>query len=208
MTAPDDKERQEGRGRLSSIDMLPEEAEPDIVWALEQLRLREKPAKMILVEFNARLADRGIAPISKSAWGRFSIRKALQFRKLDEVQGIARELVSSLGTDRADDVTVMVAELVKLQAFQLLEDGDQSSKGIMEISRALNTAVSAQRGSDEYRRRLEQRVAAQVNDAADRVEKVAREAGLSADRAAELRRDYLGIKPKPNQPVERGDDEG
>lgn len=204
MASADDKERREGRGRLSSIDLLPEEAEPDIIWALEQLRAREMPGKMIHAEFNARLADRGIAPISKSAWGRFSIRKALQFRKLDEVQCIARELVSSLGTDRADDVTVMVAELVKLQAFQLLEDGNQTSKGIMEISRALSSAVSAQRGSDEYRRQLEQRVAAQVNDAADRVETVAREAGLSAERAMELRRDYLGVRKKPAQAPEPG----
>src|SRR3546814_9118424 len=85
---------QEGRGRLSSIDLLPEEAEPDIVWASEQLRLREKPAKMILAEFNARLADRGIASISKSAWGRYSVRKAIQFRKLDQVHHISGELRS------------------------------------------------------------------------------------------------------------------
>src|SRR3546814_19476969 len=73
---------QEGRGRLSSIDLLPEEAEPDIVWASEQLRLRETPAKMILAEFNARLADRCIASISTSAWGRYSVRNAIPFRKL------------------------------------------------------------------------------------------------------------------------------
>lgn len=208
MSAGSDPARQDGRGRLSSIDMLPEECEPDIVWALEQLRLREKPAKMILVEFNARLADRGVAPVSKSAWGRYSVRKAVQFRKLDESQRMARELVSTLGTDRADDVTVMVAEMIKLASFQLLEEGELSSKGVMELSRALSGAVAAQRGSEEYRRRLEQRVAAQHNAMADRVEKVAREAGLTAERAAELRRDYLGIKPKPAQPVERGDDEG
>src|SRR3546814_13583166 len=83
---------QEGRGRLSSIDLLPEEAEPDIVWASEQLRLREKPAKMILAEFNARLADRGIASISKSAWGRYSVRQALQFRTLAQVHHISGEL--------------------------------------------------------------------------------------------------------------------
>jgi hypothetical protein len=205
MTAEADKERREGRGRLSSIDLLPEEAEPDIAWALEQLRLREKPSKMIHSEFNARLADRGIAPISKSAWGRYSVRKAIQFRKLDESQRMARELVSTLGTDRADDVTVMVAELIKIASFQLLEEGELGPKGIMELSRALSGAVAAQRGSEEYRRRLEQRVAAQHNAMADRVEKVAREAGLSADRAAELRRDYLGIKPKPAQPTEGGD---
>ena len=32
------KREARGRGHLSSIDMLPEEAEEDIVWALEQLR--------------------------------------------------------------------------------------------------------------------------------------------------------------------------
>lgn len=201
----DRDDRTEGRGRLSSIDMLPEEAEPDIIWALEQLRAREMPSKMILAEFNGRLADRGIAPVSKSAWGRYSIRKAIQFRKLDEVQRISGELVTSLGTDGPDSVTVMVAEMVKLAAFQLLEDGNQSSKSIMEISRALSAVVSAQRGSEEYRRRLEQRVSAQLNDAADRVEKLASEAGLSADRAAELRRDYLGIRPKVALPDAGGD---
>lgn len=208
MTSAGDKARLEGRGRLSSIDLLPEEAEPDIVWALEQLRLREMPSKMIHAEFNSRLADRGIAAVSKSAWGRYSVRKALQFRKLDESQRMARELVATLGTDRADDVTVMVAEMIKLASFQLLEDGELSSKAIMELSRALSGAVAAQRGSEEYRRRLEQRVSAQLNDAADRVEKLASAAGLSAERAAELRRDYLGIKPKPEKSVERGDDEG
>lgn len=196
MTAEASDERREGRGRLSSIDMLPEEAEPDIVWALEQLRAREKPSKMILAEFNSRLADRGIGSISKSAWNRYSVRKAYQFRKLDEVQGIARELASSLGTDRADDVTVMIAEMVKLQAFNLLEDGQQSSKGIMEISRAVASAVGAQRNSDEYRRQLERRVAAQVNAAAERAETIAREGGLSAESIAQLRREFLGIRPK------------
>ncbi|WP_432769795.1 MAG: DUF3486 family protein [Sphingopyxis sp.] len=201
MAAADDKERREGRGRLSSIDMLPDEAEPDIVWALEQLRVREMPSKMILGEFNARLADRGIAPVSKSAWGRYSIRKALQFRKLDEVQRISGELVSTLGTDGPDAVTVMVAEMIKLASFQLLEGGDLTSKGIMELSRALSSAVSAQRGSDEYRRSLERRVAAQINDAADRAEAIGREAGLSADRIAQLRRDFLGIRPKASEPA-------
>ncbi|QRY97265.1 DUF3486 family protein [Sphingomonas paucimobilis] len=90
--------QRQGRGRLSSIDQLPEDAEPDIVWALEELRKREMPANAILDEFNGRLADRGIAKISKSAFSRWSIRKAIQLRRLDEVRAITTDVVS--GTAR------------------------------------------------------------------------------------------------------------
>mgnify|MGYP001120079996 CR=1 FL=1 len=208
MSAEARNDRREGRGRLSSIDMLPEEAEPDIVWALDQLRAREKPSKMILAEFNSRLADRGIGAVSKSAWGRWSIRKAIQFRRLDEARHIASELVPSLGTDGPDHVTVMIAEMVKVSALELLEGGEVSSKGLMELSRAVSSAVAAQKVSAENRRKLEDEVERRMAKAGEAVEKVAREAGLSADRALEMRRAYLGIKPKPDQPVERGDDEG
>jgi hypothetical protein len=50
--APEEEEggqnRREGRGRLSTIDLLPEEAEEDVVWALEQLRERKLPQNVIL----------------------------------------------------------------------------------------------------------------------------------------------------------------
>jgi hypothetical protein len=185
-------DRQEGRGRLSSIDLLPEEAEPDIVWALEQLRERNMPQNAILKEFNSRLADRGIPGISKSAWGRYSVRKAIQFRKLDEVQRMSGELVSSLGTDGPDQVTVAVAEMLKLAMFQMLEGGEVNSKGIMELSRALQSAVNAQKSSAEARRKLEEDVAARIQKAADAVAKVGAKAGVSEETLAEINR-ALGV---------------
>jgi hypothetical protein len=181
MTGPGDKERQEGRGQLSSIDLLPEEAEPDIAWALEQLRERRMPSKMIMAEFNSRLADRGIAPIKKSAWGRWSIRKAIQFRKLDETRRIASDLVPSLGTDGPDHVTMLIAEMVKMAAFGLLEGGEVSSKGLMELSRAVATAVGAQKTSAEHRRQLEAEVEARLAKAAAAVEEMGAAAGTSAE---------------------------
>ena len=42
------KEDRIGRGRLSSIDLLPEEADEDVAWALEQLRARDLPQNTIL----------------------------------------------------------------------------------------------------------------------------------------------------------------
>jgi hypothetical protein len=193
--APDDKAgqtRREGRGRLSTIDLLPDEAEADVVWALEQLREMKLPQTVILAEFNERLADRGIPPVSKSAWSRFAVRKAIQFRKLDEVQRMSAELVSSLGTEGPDQVTVAVAEMLKLAMFQQLE-GDVSTKGIMELSRALQSAVNAQKASAEARRRLEEDVQARLQKAADAAQEVGKKAGVSAETLAEINR-ALGVQ--------------
>lgn len=191
------REKRLGRGRLSSIDMLPEEAETDVVWALGQLRESKLPQTVILQEFNERLADRGLGPISKGAWSRYSLRKAVQFRKLDEVQKISGELVQQLGTDGPDQATIMVAEMIKTAAFQLLEDGTVDTKGLMELSRALSGAVGAQKTSAEHRRKLEEGMRARVDKAIEQAgENLAGQPELANDPAAVLKRireDVYGI---------------
>ncbi|WP_288457762.1 phage protein Gp27 family protein [uncultured Sphingomonas sp.] len=186
-------DRREGRGRLSSIDTLPEEAEPDILWALEALRERAMPQTAILAEFNSRLADRGIAGVSKSAFSRWSVRKAIQFRRLDEVRAITGDVVAGLGTDGADQVTITCAELIKVAIYESLE-GELAPKDIMALSRALNAAVAAQKTSAAHREKLEAQANAQIEQAAELATTSAREAGLSADRVAQIRRDVLGMR--------------
>ncbi len=189
----DGADRRDGRGRLSSIDLLPDEAEPDIVWANEQLRERAKPSNAILAEFNARLADRGIASVSKSSWGRYSVRKAIQFRKHDEARRMSAELVAQLGAGGADDVTVMVAELIKVAMFETLENGKLDPKSIMELSRGLSSVVSAQKTSSDHRRKLQEEVLAKVDKA---IEKAAGEVGGAPNAEAVLKRireDVYGI---------------
>lgn len=186
-------QRREGRGHLSSIDMLPDEAEEDIVWALEQLRENRLPQNTILMEFNERLADKGIKPISKSAWGRYAVRKAIQFRKLDEVQRIGGELVRTMDAKEPDQVTVAVAELIKVAVFEVLEGGKEvTPKGIMELSRALQSAVGAQKVSAEYRERLEKEAAAIRVDIAKKVGEISERKGVSPEALAEINRALLG----------------
>lgn len=177
-----------GRGRLSSIDLLPDDAEPDIIWAAEQLRERSMPAGAILVEFNKRLADRGIPGISKSAWGRHAVRKARQFRDLDDHRRLSQEVIGAIGEDGADAVTVMVAEMIKVAAVQLLEHKRDSlgPKDIMELSRALSTAVTAQRGSAEYRRQLEREVQERLAKAATALTEAGGQAGVPEDTLAKV----------------------
>ena len=107
---------------------------------------------------------------------------------------MSAELVDTLGPEGPDEVTVMVAEMIKAAAYQALEGGELSTKEIMELSRSLQSAVGAQSKSDDYRKQLEHRVAKQVEAAADRAEQVVREAGLSADAIAQMRREFLGVK--------------
>ncbi|MDT7533744.1 DUF3486 family protein [Sphingobium sp. SA2] len=190
----DTADRRAGRGHLSSIDMLPDEADDDLAWAIEQLRDRTMPQTAIVGEFNKRLADRGIAGVSKSAFSRWAVRKAIQFRKLDEVRHITSEIVGDLGADGADQVTVAVAEMLKVAIYELLEKGTADSKGVMEMARALTSVVSAQKTSHEHRRRLEERVAAQMEQAGDKLEQVATERGMTAETAAQIRRDVLGLR--------------
>lgn len=190
----DRTERRQGRGWLSSLDQLPEEADADLAWAIEQLRDRTMPQTAIVGEFNKRLADRGIPGVSKSAFSRWAVRKSIQFRKLDEVRHITSEIVADLGTDGADQVTVAVAEMIKVAIYENLEKGQVDSKSVMEMARALTSVVSAQKASNELRKKLEERAAAQIEHAAEKAEKVATEAGLSAERAAQIRRDVLGLR--------------
>lgn len=191
--------KQRGRGRLSSIELLPEEAEPDVIWAREQLRERELPQSAIWMEFNERLADKGIDPISKSAFNRYSIRKAILYRNLDEKRMIASEVCKSLGTDDSDEITILVAEMLKLAVFEHLEAGGVTEKGLRDLSAVLGNVVKARRTSGIDSVEREARRSAQVEEAFDKAEELVTEAGLSAERIAQLRRDFLGVREEKGE---------
>ena len=188
MNEAEPTDRREGRGRLSSIDMLPEDADAEIMWAAEQLRERAMPQNLILKEFNARLADRGIGSVSKSAFSRWSIRKAIQFRRLDEVRTITGQMAAKLGTDGPDQVTIAVAERIKVSAYELLEGGKVDSKGLQEVGRAVQSAVNAQKSSAEARRKLEEDVALRLAKARAAIDGVGKKAGVSSETMAEINR--------------------
>jgi hypothetical protein len=184
--------RREGRGHLSSIDRLPDEAELAIAWANEALRERKLPSAVILTEFNEKLADLGLDPISKSAWSRYAVRKSIQFRRLDEIQRMGSELARTMDASAPDEVTIAVAEMLKVAAFEILEGGNVSTAGIMQLSRALQSAVSAQKISAEYRERLEKEVQERLAEAAKEAGEIGKRKGVSPEAMAEINRALTG----------------
>lgn len=180
-----DSGKREGRGQLSSIDMLPEECEPDIIWAVEELRERRMPGNAILKEFNARLADRGVKGVSKSAWNRYSVRKALQFRRLEQGHAIMAGIHKELGSDAPDQVTMVLGEMLKLQVYEILEGGDLGTKDLAALARVLRNAVQAQADTIEVRKAqtdLQERLAA----AATAVASEGAKAGIKPDALAKI----------------------
>ncbi len=143
----------EGRGPLSSIEMLPAEADADIQWASGELIARKRTQADILTELNDRLAAIGCGPVSASAFNRYSMRKHSMTRKLAETAAVSAAVAEALGPERADDVTVLIVQLVKQAALEVFEKGDVAPKQLMEVSRALNSAIAALATSGKVKRR-------------------------------------------------------
>lgn len=188
------KDRQ-GRGRLSRLDMLPEVAQADLVWLNGELRDGNRPQNELRDVFNARLSAHGIEPISVGAFSRYSVRKAMQFRDLDETLRMSSELVDVLGVDSADKMTIALAEMIKVTAVKLLEAEGQklAAKDLMELARAIQSVTGAQKQSAEYRRALEKEFAAEVDKAAADVADIGKAAGITAETMQAITNRLKGI---------------
>jgi hypothetical protein len=204
-TAPD-TDRREGRGRLSSIDMLPEEAEPDIIWANQTLRERSMPQTEILRELNARLADRGIGPISKGAFSRYSVRASLELRRMAASRQLTELILSKVQPGERSEGMVVAIEMMKHRIIEMVMAEDEPSPGMLNkatlaLQRLSSVAVREAQvkrieRKDEQeaaeREAVEQKAAADA-ETAETVSRIATEAGLSADAITAIRKGVLGL---------------
>lgn len=199
--------RRAGRGRLSSIEMLPEECDEDIAWANAELREKKMPQTEILRQFNARLADRGLKGISKGAFSRWSVRVAIEMRKLDASRQIMDVVLQRLEPGERSDSMIAATELLKYRILeQVMAEDEPDPKLLLNATLALQrlSATAAREAEVQRRdkrdqqadaeRQAEQDKLARVEaEAADKVAKIATEAGLNAERIAAIRKGVLGL---------------
>lgn len=193
--APDDpakRERRAGRGRLSSVDLLPEEAQDDVVWAVGELNKRDKTAAEILHEFNGRLIDKGLEPVSKSAFNRKSMKLAAMSNRLNEARHIFAGLAPQFTAEKVDENTVVLGEFIKLLIFEIVQtEGTQMDpKGAMELAKAHLAVIQGQRISVDRRAALQKEF---VKEAGKAIDEVAKQKGLSEEVRRDLRRDLFGV---------------
>jgi len=181
-----------GRGRLSSIDLLPDDADPIVAWAFQELKTRDRTQQDIHAEFNEKLAELGLGPISKSAFNRHSINIAQIARRHEETRQMTAALTERLEPGQTDDLTIMAAETIKVLVFELLQnEGSLEPKGAMELARALQSAVNAQKVPMQRKRDQLDALERAVDDTLDTV---ADETGMGADRIAQIRKGVLGLR--------------
>lgn len=210
-TDEDRRRRREGRGRLSTIDTLPEECDEDIAWANEALRDRKMPGNEILRLFNARLADKRQKGVSKGAFSRYSIRLATEVRKMEASRQITDVILARMPPGERSDSMIAATELLKFRVLEMVMAEDEPDPKLLNtaslaLQRLGSTAarqIDVQRREKQDQRdevaRIAQEnaqqaaLAKEAEQAAEAVGKVATEAGLGAQRVSELRRAVLGL---------------
>ena len=193
-------EAREGRGRLSDIDLLPEEAQDDIVWACGELSQRKRTQADILEELNNKLLIKGLGPISRSAFNRFSVKRAMAARRIVEARGIFAGIADQFTPEAVDQGNVVLGEFIKTVVFELAQRdvSEHSEDGAMKLARAYLASVQAQKISSDRRAKIETEFVRKADAALDRLSK---EAGLPADRVAQIRRDVLGLRGDGAKPT-------
>lgn len=192
-----------GRGRLSSIDLLPEEAEEVVSWAAEELAARQRTQIDIYAEFKTRLIalqgqfGLGFDIPSFSSFNRHAVRLSSLSRRLQRMRAMASAIVERDDGESADDVTKAATLTLKTLILELAEHGGEagySPKDAKAMADAMRSLAAAENMSTDRRRKIEAEFA---DNASKAIEAAGREAGLSSDRIAQLRRDFLGVRDRP-----------
>ena len=189
-----------GRGRLSSFDLLPKEADAIVAWAAGELADREKTQTDIYAEFVTRcealMAEhRGelefVIP-AFSSFNRFSVRQARLSRRLDQTREIVAVLAQKHDAQASDDLTVIAGEMIKSVVLHMLGDAADgiAPKALKELADAFRSAQAAQNLSSTRKSKetaaLQERLKAAVDASA-------KAKGLTAETTEAIKAEILGV---------------
>ena len=188
-------EKRECRGRLSSIELLTAEADEAVAWAAAELIDRTRTADDIHAEFNGKLAAIGLGPISRSAFGRYSIRQSSLARRREVTREIVAAINAKLNIKDMDELSIVLGDTLKMVVFETLERGAEkgfSPKQTMELAAAFKSIVAGEAIPAKHRRKAEEDFEKSVSTA---VEEAGKEAGLSKDQVEQIKLEVLGVRP-------------
>jgi hypothetical protein len=184
-------------GRLSSLDLLPPEADQAVFEAFQGLRKRKRTQAQLLDDLNKKLAVHGLGPISASAFNRAAVRKAHLAHRLGEVREIAEALSTKLADGGDEDLTLLVSETIKTLVFEMAENasdlkfGTHTSETIANLANALKSAEQAKKISADTRKIIETNFKKTAEAA---IEKVSASRGLSPEIRNAFKKEVLGVR--------------
>lgn len=179
--------------RLSSMDLVPEHAQDDIVWAIGEINTRQRTQLEILAELNKRLEQKDVEPISWKAFNRKALKlRAAQIR-LDEARHIFTGIADQFTPDKVDENSIVLGEFIKMLVLELtqVDATERTPKMAMELARAYHDIVKGQAMSAVRRQKLK----AEFDQKADAaIEKVGAFKGLSPEAKEAFKRELFGVR--------------
>lgn len=189
--------RRRGRGRLSSIDLLPDHAREAVAEALQLLAEKSMTQESIREALNAKLAglDPPVDPISSSAFNRYSMRFSAQAGKLAEAREAAAAMAEKMDDLPEGDIGLLANETIKTLINDIVMDGFLTGESpsislLKEASLALGRLEQGRLANARTKKIAE----GFVKKAADAVEEFAKERGLSADVVQAMRAKVMGVE--------------
>ncbi len=190
-----------GRGRLSGLELLPEQCDSVVAWAAEELRDRDRTMTDIYQEFHSKLEAiqreyRGELEFtipSFSAFGRYSIKLSALTRRLEETREIASSIAGRFDAQADDDLTIIAASAIKTLVFELIMGAGEAGrdpKEAMQLAAALRSASQAQGVSTARRQKIDKEFGEKVTEA---VQTVGKAKGLSSEATNEILSQILGV---------------
>ncbi|WP_188239982.1 DUF3486 family protein [Serratia marcescens] len=183
------------RGRPSKIDLLPE----NIRDALHQMLRDKRHTQEEIREAINTLIDQHELPddmqLSRTGLNRYASRMEAIGSKIRASREMAEIWAAKLGSAPTSDVGKLLMEFVKTLAFETtmtLSEGDDpvAPKALGQLALVAQRIEAAQMVSHKREKEIRQAFA---EEAAATAEKIVSQAGLSADKAADIKRQILGI---------------
>lgn len=188
--------QRKGRGRPSSIDLIPEDLRVRLNQALRDRRFTQH---QILDQINELLVDRGKPEVSRSALNRYSMQIESKGAQMREARAAAEALCSGLDARGNGDLTQAVSELVRTLAFDHLltmQEGDGVDVDVLNKVALLTQRIelASTRGIQREQLIRDEARKQALEDAAKAVEDAAVQQGLSAEQADFWRKQVLGVE--------------
>lgn len=184
------RKKGQGRGRLSTVDLLPDDIRIKVNDALRERRMQQVE---ILNYINDLLVERGLTPISSSAFNRYSINFAERVRKMQHAREAANAIIGKIDVDKNTDIGLATTELVKTAVFDRVysDQDDLDVDTINKLALAIQRLEKASADSDKRVADIRRRA---IEEAAEQIEETAMQMGQTAEQAQFWREKVLGVK--------------
>ncbi|MBS9438983.1 DUF3486 family protein [Photorhabdus noenieputensis] len=183
------------RGRPSKIDLLPQVIRDQLHSLLRDKRHTQEDIRAAINELIDEEGLPGDMKISRTGLNRYASRMETLGARIREGREIADVWVSRLGSEPTSDVGKLLQEFVKSLAFETSMHLAESDKVVepKALSQLALVAARIEQAAMTSTRREKEIRAAFAAEAAEQTETLVKQAGLTAEAAADIKRQILGI---------------